>query len=131
MSTVSAAHDHAHGHNHHHGNDAPHISFASYKTGFILSVILTVIPFALVMGHVLSSAMATTVIILVFAVVQMLVHVYYFLHLDATSEGGWTMLAVVFTFVLVVVAVGGSIWVMYSMDMNMMPMPTTDMHHMP
>ncbi len=119
MSTVSEQH----AHDHHHGHEGAHGSFASYKTGFILSVVLTVIPFALVMGHMLSSAMATTVIILVLAVVQMLVHVYYFLHLDATSEGGWTMLAVIFTFILVVCAVGGSIWVMYSMDMNMMPMP--------
>lgn len=118
-----------HGHEHH--DEAPHGSFKSYLTGFALSVILTAIPFWLVMGHKLASPQLTTVVILVFAAVQILVHMVYFLHLNTSSEGGWNMLALIFTVVLVVITLSGSIWVMYHMDANMMPTPVGDMRNMP
>ena len=47
----------------------------------------------------------------------------YFLHMNAHSEGGWTMMALIFTVVLVVIALAGSLWVMYHLNTNMMPMP--------
>jgi cytochrome o ubiquinol oxidase subunit IV len=37
------------------------------------------------------------------------------------SEGGWTMMALLFTVVLVVIALAGSLWVMYHLNVNMMP----------
>jgi cytochrome o ubiquinol oxidase operon protein cyoD len=118
-----------HGHDHHGG--AAHGSFSSYMVGFLLSVALTAIPFWLVMGHKLASPQLTTVIVLVFAGVQILVHMVYFLHLNTSSEGGWNMLALIFTVVLVVITLSGSIWVMYHMDANMMPPSTADMRNMP
>ena len=43
--------DHGHdGHGHGHGDEGPHSTFKGYMTGFVLAVILTVIPFWLVMG---------------------------------------------------------------------------------
>ena len=84
-------------------------------------MVLTAIPFWLVMGDVLPSKVATVAIILVFAVVQMLVHMVYFLHLNTRSEGGWNMLAIIFTLVLVVITIAGSLWVMYNMNEKMMP----------
>ena len=47
-----------------------------------------------------------------FAIVQIVVHMIYFLHMNTRSEGGWTMLALIFTIVLVVITLSGSIWVM-------------------
>ena len=56
-------------------------SFKSYAAGFILSIVLTVISFGLVVnGHLPRSAMIFG--LLGAAVVQMLVHLHYFLHLD-------------------------------------------------
>jgi len=110
-----------HGQDEHHGDEAPHGSLREYLTGFLLSVVLTAIPFWLVMGDVLPSKVATVAIILVFAVVQMLVHMVYFLHLNTRSEGGWNMLAIIFTLVLVVITIAGSLWVMYNMNEKMMP----------
>ena len=60
--------------------------------------------------------------------VQILVHVVYFLHLDTRSEGGWNMLSFVFTIVLVVIVLGASIWVMYNENANMMPMSPQYQH---
>jgi cytochrome o ubiquinol oxidase operon protein cyoD len=61
------------------------------------------------------------VIILSLAAVQIVVHMIYFLHMNAKSEGGWNMLALVFTIVLVVITLSGSIWIMYHLNSNMMP----------
>ena len=91
-------------------------------TGFALSVILTAIPFWLVMGGVLNDTLQTSIVIMAFAAVQIVVHMIYFLHMNTKSEGGWTFLALLFTLTLVVITLVGSIWVMYHMDQNMMPM---------
>ncbi|MBO1907373.1 cytochrome o ubiquinol oxidase subunit IV [Microvirga sp. 3-52] len=97
-------------------------TFRSYMTGFVLSVILTAIPFWLVMGDVLNDTLMTSIVIMALAAVQIVVHMIYFLHMNTKSEGGWTFLALLFTLTLVVITLVGSIWVMYHMDQNMMPM---------
>ena len=92
-------------------------------TGFVLSVILTAIPFWLVMGEVLDDTRTTGIVIMTLAAAQIVVHMIYFLHMNTKSEGGWTFLALLFTLILVVITLVGSIWVMYHLDQNMMPMP--------
>lgn len=121
---MSAQHHVAHaGHHEHHGHEDHdnHGSLKSYATGFVLSVILTVIPFWLVMGDVFSDSGTTGLVIVGFAAVQMVVHMIYFLHLNTKSEGGWNMLALIFTILMVVIMLAGSIWVMYHLNHNMMP----------
>lgn len=117
-----ASHDHAHD-DHLDGEEDFHVSYKGYATGFILSVILTAIPFWLVMGKVLPSPKMTGFVILAFAAVQMVVHMVYFLHMNAKVEGGWSLLALLFTVALVVIMLAGSVWVMYHMNANMMPTP--------
>ncbi|MCJ2008333.1 cytochrome o ubiquinol oxidase subunit IV [Methylobacterium sp. J-092] len=141
MSSATGAGHHAEPHGHGHdayGHDAhghpagAHGSFRSYMTGFVLSVILTAIPFWLVMSDVLGNAVHTSLIIMAFAVVQIVVHMIYFLHMNTKSEGGWTILALIFTLTLVVITLTGSIWVMYHLNTNMMPTSPHDlMHHKP
>ena len=104
------------------GSHPAHGTFRSYMTGFILSVLLTAVPFWLVMGDVLKDTLITSIVIMAFAAVQIVVHMIYFLHMNTKSEGGWTFIALVFTLTLVVITLVGSIWVMYHMDQNMMPM---------
>lgn len=105
-----------------HGNTEGHGTLRGYSTGFILSVILTAIPFWLVMDHVFTSPGWTTATILFLAAVQIFVHMVYFLHMNTRSEGGWSMLALIFTLVMVIITLAGSIWVMYHLNANMMPM---------
>ena len=120
--SAEAHNEHAvdHHDDHHHGDDHDHGSFKSYMIGFLLSVVLTAIPFWLVMTGALPAA-ATGLIITAFAVVQIVVHMVFFLHMNHKSEGGWNMLALIFTIVIVVIAVAGSVWVMYHLNVNMMP----------
>lgn len=120
---INHDHDHDHNHNHddHHDDVGYHATVGGYAIGFVLSVILTAIPFWLVMNKVISSPAVTAAVILGFAAVQVVVHVVFFLHLDAKSEQGWNMLATIFTVVLLVILIAGSIWVMHNMNSHMMP----------
>jgi len=107
-----------------------HATLKGYMVGFLLSVVLTAIPFWLVMAKVLPSGL-TAVVILAFAAVQMVVHVIYFLHLDRKAQGGWNLLALIFTAIILFILLSGSIWVMYHMNVNMMPPDPQMMRNMP
>jgi cytochrome o ubiquinol oxidase operon protein cyoD len=124
-----SAHDHAADHGHAHGG-AAHGSLKGYLIGFVLSVILTAIPFWLVMSGAIDNKQATAIVIMAFAVVQIVVHMVFFLHMNTASEGGWSMLALIFTLILVVIVLTGSLWVMYHLNANMMP-GLHDMREMP
>ena len=126
MSTDTHA---AHADDHHHGDGHAHSTFSGYMLGFVLSVVLTAIPFWLVMSGTLPSKQITALVIMAFAVVQIVVHMIYFLHMSPKSENGWTMMALIFTVVMVVIALSGSLWVMSHLNSNMMPMH--DMSQMP
>ena len=111
----------AHADDHQHGDSHAHGSFSTYMLGFVLSVVLTAIPFWLVMSGTLPSKQITALVIMAFAVVQIVVHMIYFLHMNTTSENGWSMMALIFTIVMVVIALSGSLWVMNHLNSNMMP----------
>ncbi|HXA47492.1 MAG TPA: cytochrome o ubiquinol oxidase subunit IV [Burkholderiaceae bacterium] len=122
---MSAHQEHsAHGADHdHHGDHthADHGTLKSYAIGFLLAVILTVIPFWLVMGHVIAKSSTAGFVLLALAAVQVVVHMIYFLHMNTKSEGGWSMLALIFTGMVVFIMLSGSLWVMYHLNHNMMP----------
>jgi len=133
MSADVAAHvDGQPGHGHdHHATDAGHGTFKGYMTGFVLAVILTAVPFWLVMGKVFSTTTVTAITILAIGAVQIVVHMVYFLHMNGRAEGGWTLLALLFTLVLVAITLSGSLWVMFHLNENMMPGMMRDMQNMP
>ena len=116
---MTQTHDEAHGHD---DGDAYHATYKGYLIGFALSALLTALPFWLVMGKVLPSPALTSAAVLIFAAVQVVVHMLYFLHLNAKVEQGWSLLALIFTGVLVVIMLAGSVWVMHHLNTNMMPM---------
>ena len=94
-------------------------SLKSYLTGFVLSLILTAIPFALVMNGTLSPA-ATLLGIFSAGIVQILVHLHYFMHLDTSSEARWNVVALIYTFFIMALFVGGTIWIMHSLHYRLM-----------
>lgn len=94
-------------------------SLKAYLTGFVLSLILTAMPFALVMRGTLSASAALAGIC-VAGLVQILVHLRYFLHLDSSSAARWNVLALIFTFLIMILFVGGSLWIMWTLNYRMM-----------
>jgi cytochrome o ubiquinol oxidase operon protein cyoD len=137
MSEHHSHDEHGHGHDDHgHGHDdgLAESTLKGYTIGFVLAVILTVIPFWLVMGDVIGNSATAGLVLLGIGAVQIVVHMIYFLHMNTKSEGGWNMLAMVFTIMLLVIMLAGSVWVMYHMNTNMMPgmqhSATEQMHDM-
>ena len=98
-----------------------HASVKSYLIGFVLSVILTAIPFGLVMqqGHYGFGVDTVIAAILLLAVVQVFVHVVYFLHMDRSAEQRWNVVAFAFTVMILVIVVSGSVWIMHNATANM------------
>lgn len=96
-----------------------HGSLKSYHTGFVICAILTLIPFFLVMNPVFSKPV-TLLIAVLFATVQIIVQLVYFLHMNRSSEGGWNLISFVFTLVILFIIVGLSIWIIWSMHFHMM-----------
>ncbi|MBI2735593.1 MAG: cytochrome o ubiquinol oxidase subunit IV [Rhodospirillales bacterium] len=91
---------------------------ASYLIGFVLAVILTAIPFWLVYTHALPTSRIMW-IIAVAAVLQVLVHLHFFLHVNFTTTPRENLLAIAFTAVLIFLMVGGSLWIMIDLHSRM------------
>ncbi len=96
-----------------------HGSFASFTTGFALSAALTLAAFGLVIYPLMSRA-PTVAAVVGLAVAQIVVQMYYFLHLDRHSER-WNFVALYFTLLIVVILIGGSVWIMTHLAHNVMP----------
>ena len=112
-------------------HDTLHISVGGYVTGFALSVVLTAIPFWLVMNDVLGSTGYTIVAILALAMVQIYVHMVFFLHMTSKAEGGWTWMSLIFTLVLLVIVLSGSLWIMFHLHENTMPVTPEQARRLP
>jgi cytochrome o ubiquinol oxidase operon protein cyoD len=128
MSAVHETHGHAHGHGPQGGG---HGSRRDYVTGFLLAGALTAVPFWLVMTRGAMSPGLIALMVMGLAMIQVVVHMVYFLHMNRRSEGGWTMMALLFTLLLVGIVLSGSLWVMHHLDTNMMPMSAQDMRQAP
>ena len=96
-----------------------HGSVSSYLTGFVLAVLLTVAAFGLVMRGILPAQSAMPVLA-VLALVQIVVHLVFFLHLNTSSGQRWNVMAFCYTAVTVIILIGGTLWVMHNVSMNMM-----------
>lgn len=105
-----------HGDHHEHGTHGP--THKQYIVGFVLAVALTAIPFALVMSHVLTDVL---LVIAGCAAAQIVVHVFYFLHVNGSPELRWNRMALLYTVIMVGIVLGGSLWIMHNLYYNMVP----------
>jgi cytochrome o ubiquinol oxidase operon protein cyoD len=80
-----------------------------YLIGFVLATILTIIPFTLVatVGGTLSY-----VVLLLCAILQLIVHLRFFLHLSFKGQQREDLQLVLFTGFILFIMIGGSIWVL-------------------
>ena len=95
-------------------------TFGIYFLGFLFCVILTLIPFWVVIHHVGSTSFIL-VAILATALLQFFVQLVCFLRLNTQTEQGLVnILSFVFTGVVLLVVIGGSVWIMTSLNYFMM-----------
>ena len=112
-------------------HDTLHITVGGYVTGFVLSVVLTAIPFWLVMAKVFANPTVTIFVILGLAMVQIYVHMVFFLHMTSKAEGGWAWMSLIFTLVLLIITLSGSLWIMYHLKANTMPLTPEQVRKLP
>ncbi|SJN57838.1 cytochrome o ubiquinol oxidase subunit IV [Vibrio ruber] len=91
-----------------------------YVIGFVASLILTIIPFYYAATQSLSTG-TTFAVLFGCAIVQVIVHFVYFLHMETkTDEGRWNFISLVFSAIVVLILIAGSIWIMWNLNINMM-----------
>lgn len=96
-----------------------HGSAASYVIGFVLAVILTVASFATVLSKAFSYWTAL-VVLSILAVVQIVVHLVFFLHMNTSSKQRWVLMTFAVTVAMVLIVVVGSLFVLWNSQAHMM-----------
>lgn len=92
----------------------------SYVSGFVLSVCLTVAAYLIVTRHTLSMHILIAAIV-VLALVQFMVQLFFFLHLGRETKPRWKLGVFAFMIVIVAILVFGSLWIMNNLNYRMTP----------
>jgi cytochrome o ubiquinol oxidase operon protein cyoD len=96
---------------------------ASYKPhflGFVMSFLLIVAVYRIVMDHELRDALLVTTVV-VFTVLSALIQLVFFLHLGMESKPHWFMMTFLFSALVIVIVIGGSLWIMNNINYDLMP----------
>jgi len=92
-----------------------------YLAGLGLAIVLTAISF-FIAGTDLVWQPSIPVALVVLAIAQMGVHLVFFLHITTGPDNTNNALALAFGVLIVVLVMGGSLWIMANLNHNMMPM---------
>ena len=92
-----------------------------YVVGLGLALILTATSF-FIAGTDLVWQPSIPVAIIVLAIAQMGVHLVFFLHITTGPDNTNNVMALAFGVLIVVLVIGGSLWIMANLNHNMMPM---------
>lgn len=95
-----------------------HTSYKSYFIGFFTSIVLTLASYFIV-THKLFGVCNTYIAIVTLAIVQLLIQIVYFLHINSEGKPRWNLISMISALVVVLIVVVGSAWVMYNMNANM------------
>jgi cytochrome o ubiquinol oxidase operon protein cyoD len=107
------------GDEHSEGNIAQRVT--GYLVGLGLAILLTAISF-FVAGTNLVWQPSIPVALVVLAFAQMGVHLVFFLHITTGPDNTNNVLALAFGVLIVIIVMGGSLWIMDNLNHNMMPM---------
>ncbi|QGP54611.1 Cytochrome o ubiquinol oxidase protein CyoD [Piscirickettsia salmonis] len=99
-------------------NEKHGYTLKSYIVGFILSLGITFIAFALVAYKMLPST-GLYIAVAILAIIQLFVQLKFFLHMTTNPSGRWDLVSFIFTIFVVLILVGGTLWIMYDLDYNM------------
>ena len=99
----------------------PRASGTDCNIGFLLAVVLTLIPFGLVMTDAFEDTATTALIVMSLGVVQIIVHMVYFLQMNRRAWRSWVLPALIVTVLLVAILLVGTLWGMAPPDGNAVP----------
>ncbi len=92
----------------------------AYVIGFVLSALLTITAYVLTVRGVLPTS-TTLIVIVILACVQFAAQILYFLHLSTEPDSRERLVALCFATLVVAIVVGGSLWIISSLNERMMP----------
>ncbi len=99
-------------------------TLSSYVVGLTFSLILTLLAFAIIEFGIIEKRIFTNqftyISLTVLAVTQLIVQAICFLRLNSSREGQWNLLPFLFTIFIIAILAGGSLWIMYNLNYNMM-----------
>ena len=100
-------------------------AFKAYVTGFLISLIFTLIAWGIVNrhvtnGHHLYSHLFINIIVLSLAILQLVVQLIFFLHLGREKRPRWNLQALLAAVGIIIILVVGSIWIMNNLNYSMM-----------
>jgi len=95
-------------------------SLTTYLAGLGLAALLTAVSF-FISGTTLVWGPSSPVALAVLAISQMGVHLVFFLHITTGPDNVNNVLALAFGVLIVVLLIGGSLWIMAHLNHNMMP----------
>ncbi|GLX71349.1 cytochrome o ubiquinol oxidase subunit IV [Paenibacillus glycanilyticus] len=98
---------HGHGHDEHES----HGSLKSYVIGFVLSIVLTILPLVVVLNDMMDRT-PTLIFIMIMAILQFLVQLFFFMHLREEKKPRFNVMALIFGVVILITIIAGSIWIM-------------------
>lgn len=93
-----------------------------YIGGFIAALSLTGLAFLLAMSKIMAGGWLVASLITL-AVIQLMVQLVFFLHVGNEARPRWNLIALIFMLIILIVIVGGSLWIMNNLNYNMMMTP--------
>lgn len=94
-------------------------SYSNYVIGFILSLVCTLSAYFLVTNHYVSNKWGLAGLVAILALIQFVVQIVLFLHLGKERSPRFKLLVFSFMLCVVLILVGGSIWIMYNLNYKM------------
>lgn len=94
-----------------HSTEDNHGSIKSYTIGFLLSLVLTVIPILIVKQQWLEGT-SNTIVLMIAAVLQLAVQLLFFMHLREEKKPRYNLISLIFGLVILLLIVAGSMWIM-------------------
>ncbi len=94
---------------------------AGYVVGLFLAALITVVAF-FIAETTLVWQPSIPIALIVLAIAQIGVHLVFFIHITTGPDNENNVLALAFGVLIVMLLIVGSLWIMYNMNRNMMPM---------
>lgn len=100
-------------------SDSYNKSVLRYCLGAFIAGVITATIYIVAMNELVAGAMIMTCVILAAALIQLVVQLYFFLHISGGEKPRWRLHSFWFAAMMIMIVVVGSIWVMKNLDYNM------------
>lgn len=98
------------------------VNFKPVVIGFLVSIFLILSVFFLTIKTDIRGG-ALLVVVLGLGIVQAAIQLVFFFHLGLEPKPRWNLMTFFFMVMVIILIIGGSMWIMHNIEYNLMPMP--------